>query len=293
MTSIFSPYTPHPLGSLSSTGGKDSAWATVESSAFFIRDGLTGSEIIVFGDIEPDSVSLEPRNKRVWEIAAPKVASGSLRAIFIECSYNDSVDDSSLYGHLCPRHLIAELKVLAAKVVDAQQADGRRRSNNKRKRNDSDSADGGGSEQVSPRSKRPVPHVPANSCIGDDCIQALMSAQSTQPRYNNSSDVNARESQPHERTPSITEFINTGDANTRTNARWTSEDSSDSTTTRPPPPSPPPLAGLSVYIIHIKDTLTDGPHPGEQILQELRAQSEEAGLGCEFFVPKQGEGIWI
>lgn len=56
---------------------------------------------------------------------------------------------------------------------------------------------------------------------------------------------------------------------------------------------PPPLAGFKVVIIHVKDTLTDGPHPSERILEELRAQSDEAGLGCEFHVPFQGEGILI
>lgn len=97
----------------------------VESSAFFLRDQRTGNEIIVFGDVEPDSLSLKPRNKRIWEAAAPKIITGALRAIFIECSYNDSVDDSSLYGHLCPRHLIAELSVLAAIVEEIQVANSR------------------------------------------------------------------------------------------------------------------------------------------------------------------------
>ena len=57
--------------------------------------------------------------------------------------------------------------------------------------------------------------------------------------------------------------------------------------------NPLPLTGVSVYIIHIKDTLTDGPPPGDKILQELRTQGEEAGLGCEFHVPVPGEGIWL
>lgn len=35
------------------------------SSVFFIRDSATGKEILVFGDVEPDSVSLSPRNRLV------------------------------------------------------------------------------------------------------------------------------------------------------------------------------------------------------------------------------------
>lgn len=68
---------------------------SVESSAFFIREQHSGREIIIFGDVEPDSISVEPRNKRVWEAAAPRIASGKLRAIFIECSYTDDVEDES------------------------------------------------------------------------------------------------------------------------------------------------------------------------------------------------------
>ncbi|KAE8349410.1 cAMP phosphodiesterases class-II-domain-containing protein [Aspergillus coremiiformis] len=96
------------------------SWVSVESSAFFIREQQSGREIIIFGDVEPDSISVEPRNRRVWEAAAPRIASGKLRAIFIECSYTDDVEDESLYGHLCPRHLITELKVLATEVVKAK-----------------------------------------------------------------------------------------------------------------------------------------------------------------------------
>src|SRR5215471_9690406 len=96
-----SSYTPTLQAQhINNSNGKDSTVATVESSAFFLRDDHSGMEIIVFGDVEPDTVSLTPRNEKVWEAAAPKIAAGTLRAIFIECSFPDSVDDDSLYGHL-------------------------------------------------------------------------------------------------------------------------------------------------------------------------------------------------
>ena len=88
----------------------------VDSSAFFIRDEATGKEVLIFGDVEPDSIAIEARTLRVWHEAAPKVASGTLGAIFIECSYTDSQTDDSLFGHLCPRHLVKELKQLAGIV---------------------------------------------------------------------------------------------------------------------------------------------------------------------------------
>ncbi|KAN0070759.1 cAMP phosphodiesterases class-II domain containing protein [Elaphomyces granulatus] len=282
--SIFAPVRSPRI---SVTGAKESSWATVESSAFFVRDAATGSEMIVFGDIEPDSVSLEPRNKRVWEIAAPKVASGSLRAIFIECSFNNAIDDNSLYGHLCPRHLIAELKVLAAKVADAQQPSSSR-GRSKRKRNDSDSA-GETAGQVSPRSLRPLPHIPGKSRRADDSPSRASTARSGTRSRLGSGDNNAEppELVHDEHTPSFPEPVDLGDdgpgaddPNVPENIKW-----ADSTRQ--------PLAGLSIYIIHIKDTLADGPPPGHQILRELRTEGDAAGLGCEFFVPKCGEGIWI
>jgi cAMP phosphodiesterase len=87
------------------------------SSAYFIRDVLTGREVLIFGDVEPDSISLSPRNLQVWCDAAPKIVAGNLKAIFIECSYDDSQPDDYLFGHLCPRHLIDELISLARQVA--------------------------------------------------------------------------------------------------------------------------------------------------------------------------------
>lgn len=93
-----------------------------DSSAYFIRDIATGREVLIFGDVEPDSISLSPRNHRVWEDAAPKVAAGTLKAIFIECSYDERQSDDTLFGHLCPRFLMEELQVLARQVAIARQA---------------------------------------------------------------------------------------------------------------------------------------------------------------------------
>jgi hypothetical protein len=94
-----------------------------DSSAYFIRDIATGREVLIFGDVEPDAISLSPRNLKVWTDAASKIASGLLTAIFIECSYSDSQNDDQLYGHLAPRYLIEELRALATCVEAARQDD--------------------------------------------------------------------------------------------------------------------------------------------------------------------------
>jgi 3',5'-cyclic-nucleotide phosphodiesterase len=99
----------------------DESVCVYDSSAYFIRDVTTGREILIFGDVEPDSVSLSPRNRQVWQEAGPKIAAGKLVAIFIECSYDDSQCVDRLFGHLTPRYIIEELTALAEEVVAARQ----------------------------------------------------------------------------------------------------------------------------------------------------------------------------
>lgn len=229
---------------------------------------------------------MEPRNRFVWEAAAPKIASGTLRAIFIECSYDDSVDDNSLYGHLCPRHLVAELQTLATKVLDKQKPS-RSSAGGKRKRQESESVND--DRPVSPKTKR----------VGSTGTRKSSTCTGTQPErrsHRRSGQSNPGESAGAEvpdlvydeqQTPSIPDPLDDGDdgadaddPNAQGNILWAES-------------TPLPLAGLSVYIIHIKETLTDGPPPGNRILQELRTQGEAAGLGCEFYVPMSGEGVWI
>jgi hypothetical protein len=53
------------------------------------------------------------------------------------------------------------------------------------------------------------------------------------------------------------------------------------------------LKGLTVHIIHVKDTLSDGPSQGDVILGQLRERAKEGGLGCEFDVTSCGESIWV
>ena len=99
-------------------------YCVTESSAFFLRDDHSGDEILIFGDVEPDSLSLSPRTAQVWTDAAPKVANRTLKGILIECSYDESQSDETLFGHLAPRHLIEELSVLADKVRYHQSGGG-------------------------------------------------------------------------------------------------------------------------------------------------------------------------
>ncbi|KAJ7771789.1 cyclic-AMP phosphodiesterase [Mycena metata] len=91
-----------------------------DSTAFFIRHD-TGHEFLFFGDLEPDTLSLSPQTINVWRAAAPKIPA-SLSTIFIECSWPSSRSDDTLYGHLNPEHLVAELEALASEVVKVRNA---------------------------------------------------------------------------------------------------------------------------------------------------------------------------
>ncbi|KAB5516930.1 cAMP phosphodiesterases class-II-domain-containing protein [Coniochaeta sp. 2T2.1] len=103
-------------GSVSAPGAPAETVCVYDSSAYFIRDVATGREILMFGDVEPDSISLSPRNQQIWQEAAPKMAGGKLAAIFIECSYDDSQSVDRLFGHLAPRFVIQEMANLAEEV---------------------------------------------------------------------------------------------------------------------------------------------------------------------------------
>lgn len=250
---------------------KDPVVAAVESSAFFIRDETTGGEIIVFGDVEPDSISLEPRNTVVWDAAAPKIASGVLRAIFIECSYSDSVEDATLYGHLCPRHLIDELSALAAKVTNVRNPQKKVSDSRKRKRRASD-----------PSSRTSQTDAP-------------LSPKSLRPK-----DMFASESNSRLATPKSTRGISgsgvTCDASPGTKLSEFSKldaEQMDIEKADPPKQQSLPLEGLSVFIIHVKESLMDGVDPRKQILEELREGAKEARLGCEFYAPLSGETAFV
>lgn len=97
--------------------GQHEGLGTYWSSAFFIRHDPSAREFLFFGDVEPDSIAAEPRNRNVWRSAAEKIPE-QLNTIFIECSWPSGRADDRLYGHLSPEHLCAELTVLACEVSE-------------------------------------------------------------------------------------------------------------------------------------------------------------------------------
>ncbi|KAG5365682.1 3',5'-cyclic-nucleotide phosphodiesterase [Yarrowia sp. B02] len=95
--------------------------ASYDSTAFFIHDSKTNRVLLMWGDVEPDSISYTPRNYLVWRKAAEYMQQGLLAGVFIECSFANPHDDALLFGHFSPRHLIAELKYFASMVEGSEE----------------------------------------------------------------------------------------------------------------------------------------------------------------------------
>ncbi|KAI3328269.1 cAMP phosphodiesterase class-II [Ustulina deusta] len=258
---------PSSLFRGSAAGQEKETICVYDSSAYFIRDNATGREVLIFGDVEPDSMSLSPRNLGIWQEAAPRIANGNLAAIFIECSYDNSQTDDRLYGHLTPRYVIQEMQALAATVEMARQNPPKLESTKKRKRegergrNGADGAGaghGGEDRPISPKSTRPVKKGPSSATFG--------------PEY---SGVDT----PHIATPTAEMSLTDLEA--------------DIAHAMQVPQFANALRGLKVVIIHVKEKLVDGDPPRDTILAELQEADEEAQLGCEFIISSPGQSFLL
>ncbi|KAL8675565.1 MAG: hypothetical protein Q9168_000077 [Polycauliona sp. 1 TL-2023] len=245
-----------------------------DSAAYFLRDEHTGKEVLIFGDVEPDSVSLNPRTARVWQDAAAKLSAGLLTGVIIECSYDDSQPDGMLFGHLTPRHLVIELGVLASKVRALTAALDSPGSPRKRKR-PSNGHKLPLDEQSQPRRPPSRHHIRRRTRSSVSPSTPLRPDES--PRHSSSEMVPANEDAVE--LGSIVEEDGSSSHHKRSKSRHHE--------------SKPPLEGLKVVIIHVKDPLRDGPSIQETILAQLQEHEREAQLGCSFIVSKSGTSLWL
>ena len=81
-----------------------------ESSAFLVRN--QNDYLLYLGDTGADEVEKSNQLTLLWKAVADKVMAHTLKAIFIEVSFDNAMPDKSLYGHLTPRLLMQEMKVL-------------------------------------------------------------------------------------------------------------------------------------------------------------------------------------
>ncbi|KAL9094197.1 MAG: hypothetical protein Q9165_003612 [Trypethelium subeluteriae] len=269
----------------------------IDSTAFFIRTTTAScgaaaeKEILVFGDVEPDSVSLNPRTARVWAEAAPKIAHGVLKAVFIECSYDDTQDDAVLFGHLAPRHLVNELVTLAqmVKTYQAEEAATATVTIGTATTTPNPMTQAG-SDVTRKRKRLPGEHSmssPASTPrVGFETPVAEGRKRSRSRGRGGGGMPASRASSRRKSKDEIgKDQQHDGDYFSSTPQVEPADASLETTT--------PPLAGLTVVVIHVKDTLRDGPLVGENILRQLKeheARFAEDGqpLGCEFVISKTG-----
>lgn len=243
-----------------------------DSSAFFIRDVQTGKELLVFGDVEPDSLSLAPRTARVWADAAKKIVRSLLTGILIECSYDDSQSDETLFGHLAPRHLIEELQVLAEKVRHLRQP-----------------------TQVMVPQKRPHQGISNSPEDSVNQSQRGYKIHETRRRKRKSSSMSPTRATANSASASSSRDL-TSSSSRKSRSKTRHAGDNDNSNTFPSPSDAQktrPLEGLEIIIIHVKDTLSDGPGVGNTILGQLRTHEEHAQLGCAFTISKAGTSIWL
>ncbi|KAL8984337.1 MAG: hypothetical protein Q9205_001663 [Flavoplaca limonia] len=247
-----------------------------DSAAYFLRDEHTGKEVLIFGDVEPDSVSLNPRTARVWQDAAAKLWAGLLTGVLIECSYDDSQPDGMLFGHLTPRHLVTELGVLAGKVRALTAPDSSPGSPRKRKR--PSNGHKLPSEELLARGPPSRHHVRRRT---RSSVSPSSSLRPESPRHGSSEIVLTNED------AELRSIVEEDGSNHRApKSRHESGAIHQSPTTKP-------LAGLKVIIIHVKDPLRDEPSIEETILAQLQEHERESQLGCTFTVSESGTSIWL
>jgi len=81
-----------------------------ESSAFLVRN--QDAYLLYLGDTGPDRVEKSDQLTQLWQTIAPLVIKHQLKAIFIEVSFDNSVSEKSLFGHLTPNLLMEEMTKL-------------------------------------------------------------------------------------------------------------------------------------------------------------------------------------
>jgi 3',5'-cyclic-nucleotide phosphodiesterase len=78
-----------------------------ESSAFLVRN--QNAYILYFGDTGADRIEQSTQLTQLWQTIAPLVIQNQLKAIFIEVSFDNSVPEKALFGHLTPNLLMEEM----------------------------------------------------------------------------------------------------------------------------------------------------------------------------------------
>ena len=78
-----------------------------ESTAFLVRN--QDAYLLYLGDTGPDRVEQSEQLAALWKSVAPLVMNKQLKGIFIEVSFDNSIPEKALFGHLTPNLLMEEM----------------------------------------------------------------------------------------------------------------------------------------------------------------------------------------
>jgi 3',5'-cyclic-nucleotide phosphodiesterase len=81
-----------------------------ESTAFLVKN--QDAYLLYLGDTGADRVEQSNQLGQLWQTIAPLVIQNQLKAIFIEVSFDNSVSEKALFGHLTPNLLMEEMAKL-------------------------------------------------------------------------------------------------------------------------------------------------------------------------------------
>jgi 3',5'-cyclic-nucleotide phosphodiesterase len=81
-----------------------------ESTAFLVRN--QDAYLLYLGDTGSDKIEQSDQLAQLWQTIAPLVIQNQLKAIFIEVSFDNSVSEKALFGHLTPKLLMEEMEKL-------------------------------------------------------------------------------------------------------------------------------------------------------------------------------------
>ena len=81
-----------------------------QSTAFLVRN--QNSYLLYLGDTGADRVEQSEQLATLWKTVSPLVMNNQLKAIFIEVSFDNSVSEKALFGHLTPNLLMKEMTKL-------------------------------------------------------------------------------------------------------------------------------------------------------------------------------------
>ena len=81
-----------------------------ESTAFLVRNQNT--YLLYLGDTGADRIEQSEQLAALWKTVAPLVMNNQLKGIFIEVSFDNSVPEKALFGHLTPNLLMEEMTKL-------------------------------------------------------------------------------------------------------------------------------------------------------------------------------------